>query len=56
MMEDTKEILASEVNMTRAKEWAIKMKNVHMELDTLPRCAKHGTVSYCLFFIICLLT
>ena len=56
MMDDTKEILAPEVNMNRAKEWSVKMKSVHMELDTLPRCAKHGTVSYCLFFIICLLT
>ena len=56
MMEGMKEILAPEVNMSRAREWSVKMKAVHTELDTLPRCAKHGTVSYCLFFIICLLT
>ena len=41
--------------MAKAKEWGIKMRAVHAELDTLPRCAKHGTVSYWLFFIYCLL-
>ena len=55
MMEDTRKVLAPEVNMEKAREWGHKMRSVHAELDTLPRCAKHGTVSYWLFFIICLL-
>ena len=54
MMEDTWEVLAPEVNMEKARKWSTKMKAVHAELDTLPRCAKHGTVSYWLFFMYCL--
>ena len=54
MMEDTREILAPKINMEKAREHAEKMRAVHAELNTLPRCAKHGTVSFCLFFVYCM--
>ena len=32
-------------DMDRARENGCRMREVHEEMGTLPRCAKHGTVS-----------
>ena len=38
-------------DMERAKSKDEKLKKIHEELDTLPRCAQHGTVSKTFLFL-----
>ena len=48
MYEDTRKILEAEVNKMEARKYAGRKetKEIHAELNTLPRCAKHGTVIF----------
>ena len=53
LMDKVNELRAPALNMRKARAYAAlpKVQALHAQLATLPRCAKHGTVSTIMFFM-----